>query len=165
MSRRTGRAELLVLSLLVGIVQCKRAPEKAADITPPTSDTAQDRSKSRVPTDSLENTYWKLTHLRDAPVPAAPGQREPHLIFNAENRRVNGSGGCNHVGGSYELNGDRLSLDSITTTLMACAEGMETEKSFLETLREVSGWRVDGQQLELVDDSGKTLALFEARQK
>lgn len=121
-------------------------------------------TESRVPTDSLENTYWKLTRLRDTPVATAPGQREPHLIFNSENRRVNGSGGCNHLGGSYELNGDRLSLDSITTTLMACAEGMETEKDFLEALQDVSGWKIAGQQLELVAESGKTIARFEARQ-
>jgi heat shock protein HslJ len=30
-------------------------------------------------TESLENTYWKLTHLGDARVAVAPRQREPHL--------------------------------------------------------------------------------------
>jgi heat shock protein HslJ len=279
MTRHIG-LDLLVVGLLVGVVQCKPAPENAAEITPATRDTAQDRpsdlggtswrlvqfeggdgttlkpddpgkytiafgtdgrlstridcnrgtstwksaapshlelgrlaltrgkcppgslhdhivkqwpyvrsyimkdghlfvslmadggiyefeplsTETRVSTESLENTYWKLALLGDTPVTAAPRQREPHLIFNSENRRVGGSGGCNQLGGSYELGGDRLSLDSITTTLMACAEGMETERSFLEMLREVSGWRIDGQQLELVDDSGNTLARFEARQ-
>ena len=99
----------------------------------------------------------------DAPVAEVPQQREPHLILNPSTRRLGGSGGCNHVGGSYEVKGDRLSLDSLTTTLMACAEGMDTEKAFLESLREVSKWRIAGEELELLDESGKVIARFEAR--
>ena len=113
----------------------------------------------------LENTYWKLTRLGGTPVAEVSPQRGPHLILNPSTRRLNGSGGCNQVGGSYEVKGERLSLDSITTTLMACADGMDTEKDFLEALREVSGWRIAGQQLELLDDSGKVIAHFEARQE
>jgi heat shock protein HslJ len=67
------------------------------------------------------------------------------------------------LGGSYRLNGDRLSLDSLVTTLMACAEGMETEKAFLDALGQVTTWRIAGQQLELLDGSGKVIARFEAR--
>jgi heat shock protein HslJ len=69
------------------------------------------------------------------------------------------------LGGSYELKEERLSIDSITTTLMACDEGMDTEKVFLEALREVSGWRIDGQQLDLLDESGKLIARFAAREE
>jgi heat shock protein HslJ len=118
---------------------------------------------SRSPPGSLENTYWKLTRLGDVPVAVAPRQREPHLIFSSETQRVGGSGGCNQLGGSYQLKGNRLSLDSLVTTLMACAEGMETEKAFLDALRRVSGWRIAGQQLELVDGAGNVIARFEAR--
>ena len=118
---------------------------------------------TRVSTEPLENTYWKLTLLGETQVTAAPGPREPHLIFNPQNRRLGGSGGCNRLGGSYELKGDRLSIDSITTTMMACVEGMETEKDFLEALQEVSGWRIDGQQLELLNDSGNLIARFEGQ--
>jgi putative lipoprotein len=114
-------------------------------------------------TESLENTYWKLTHLGDAPVPVASRQAEPHLIINSVARRVGGSGGCNRLTGSYELKGDRLSLGPATTTLMACADGMETEEAFLEALGRVNGWRVAGKQLELLDTSGRVLARFEAR--
>ena len=115
------------------------------------------------PTESLENTYWKLTRLGDAPVAVAPQQREPHLILNSATQRVGGSGGCNRLGGGYEVKGDRLSLDSVVTTLMACPEGMEVEKAFLDVLGRVSGWRIAGQQLELVDGTGKVIARFEAR--
>lgn len=65
--------------------------------------------------------------------------------------------------GSYELKGDRLSLGPTATTLMACAEGMETEKAFLDALGRVSRWKISGQQLELVGEGGNVVARFEAR--
>jgi heat shock protein HslJ len=119
--------------------------------------------KERAATESLEDTYWKLMYLGDAPVAVAPRKSEPHLILNSVTRRAGGSGGCNRFTGSYELNGDRVSLDSMTVTLMACSEGMETENAFLDTLRRVHGWRITGQQLELLDTAGNVVAGFEAR--
>ena len=65
---------------------------------------------ARFATEPLENTYWKLTRLGDAPVTVASQQREPHFILNPESRRVGGSGGCNRLTGSYELHGDQLDL-------------------------------------------------------
>ncbi|MFN8520288.1 MAG: YbaY family lipoprotein [Chloroflexota bacterium] len=35
-------------------------------------------------TATLEGTYWKLTHLGEAPVAVPSGGREPHLILHAE---------------------------------------------------------------------------------
>ena len=46
---------------------------------------------------------------------------------------------------------------------MACAEGMETERRFLEALGQVDGWRIAGQQLELIDAAGEMVARFGAR--
>jgi putative lipoprotein len=118
---------------------------------------------SRAATESLENTYWKLIHLGDAPVTVGSRQSEPHLIINSAARRVSGSGGCNRFTGSFELNGDQLTLRRMVATLMACAEGMVTEKAFLQALGRVSRWRIAGQQLELLDASGNGVARFEAR--
>jgi len=33
-------------------------------------------------------------------------------------------------------------------TMMACLEGMETEKVFLDVLKQVNRWKVTGQQLD-----------------
>ena len=114
-------------------------------------------------TESLENTYWKLTRLGVASVTVASQQREPHLILNAETRRVSGSGGCNSLTGSYELHGDQLILGQMAGTMMACLEGMETEQGFLKALRHVSRWKIAGQQLDLFDAAGDAVARFEAR--
>jgi putative lipoprotein len=110
---------------------------------------------------ALENTYWKLTQLGGASVTGT--QTEPHLVLDPATRRVTGSAGCNQLSGGYQVNGDRLRMSQTVSTMMACMKGMETEKAFLKALGQVSGWRITGQQLELLDSSGTVLAHFEGR--
>jgi putative lipoprotein len=111
---------------------------------------------------SLEGTSWKLTHLEGDPVSSGPGS-EPHLRFDAATGRVSGSGGCNQLGGGYQVAGDRLELTRMVGTLMACAGGMETEKAFLDALGRVAAWRISDSTLTLLDESGAELARFEGR--
>jgi len=47
--------------------------------------------------------------------------------------------------------------------MMACLQGMETEKAFLDALRRAKHWKVTGERLELSDDSGRVVASFERR--
>jgi len=114
-------------------------------------------------TEPLENTYWKLTNLGNTPVPAASEQREPHFVLDSQTRRVSGSGGCNRFTGSYELNEDHVKFSKLASTMMACPEGMDTEKAFLQALEQVNTWKIGGQQLELFDAAGNLIARFEAR--
>jgi len=113
--------------------------------------------------EQLENTYWILIRLNGKPIVAASQQHEPALIFDQQSQRVSGSGGCNQVTGGYELNGDQLTFGPMASTRMACPQGMDTEAAFLQALTKVSKWEVVGRDLELVDASGKSVALFEAR--
>src|SRR6267142_2811231 len=75
-------------------------------------------------------TYWKLTYLGDQPIPVVRWAHEPHVILHPDTRRASGAGGCNRFTGSYEVNGDRLAFGETAATMMACLEGMETEKEF-----------------------------------
>ena len=114
-------------------------------------------------TANLENTYWKLTHLGDVPVIAGGKQREPHLVFGSQDRRVGGSSGCNRLMGGYALEGGTLAFSRLASTRMACAEGMDTEQQFLAVLEQVKTWKIVGGHLELFDASSRLLARFEAR--
>jgi copper homeostasis protein (lipoprotein) len=80
-----------------------------------------------------------------------------------ESRRGGGSGGCNRLGGSYELHGDRLTFGQMAGTMMACPEGSDTEQAFLEALRQVHTWKITRQHLEWFDAAGHQVAGFEAR--
>lgn len=110
---------------------------------------------------NLENTYWRLTKLGNTPVPAGSGARSPHLILNAEAHRAGGAGGCNGILGKYELDGDRLKFPGIAATRMACKEGMDSEKTFLNALRQVANWKIAGHTLDLLDGDGRVVAEFE----
>lgn len=110
----------------------------------------------------LRNTYWKLTHLGETPTRTAARQREAHLIFAAAQQRVFGSGGCNRITGGFELADDKLLLSRIVATRMACPDGVEQEQLFLKSLGDVEHYRIDGNQLELLDRSGKVIARFTA---
>jgi uncharacterized lipoprotein YbaY/heat shock protein HslJ len=113
---------------------------------------------------TLENTYWRLASLRGRPVPPVENQqREPHLILQPAQKRVAGSGGCNRLMGSYALEGARLSFSQMAGTMMACPQGMETERALLDGLATVARWQIDSQRLELLDAQGDIVAEFEAR--
>lgn len=118
---------------------------------------------SAASTATLENTYWKLLALRGQPVQVAEGQREPHLILQGPQKRVVGFAGCNRLLGSYTLEGTSLSFARLAGTMMACVQGGEGERAFLDALSAVAGWRIDGERLELLDAGGATVAQFESR--
>lgn len=110
----------------------------------------------------LVNTYWKLTHLSDAPVTVVEQQREAHVVLHTDDRRVMGSTGCNRMTGRYRLEGDALSFEQLASTRRACVDGMQTEQAFLDALGRVAEWRVVGQQLTLLDADGEVLARLQA---
>lgn len=111
----------------------------------------------------LENTYWKVMSIGDDTVTVAEGQREPHFVLRPSSQQVGGYAGCNTILGKYELKGDELSFPGVASTMMACPQGMDTEKKFLDVMRAVSRWRIAGERLELVDSAGRVLARFERR--
>ena len=113
------------------------------------------------PNGELLNTYWKLILINDTEVTVAENQREPHIIFNAESR-VSGSDGCNRIMGSYLLDGDKLTLDEMAGTKMACAEGAEQTQAFNDALMKVAAYTVHSDQLELRDATGLVVARFKA---
>jgi copper homeostasis protein (lipoprotein) len=110
----------------------------------------------------LRGTYWKLIRLGEAPVELSAGQAEPQLVFASDALQVSGSGGCNRIAGGFTVEGDRVHLGTLAGTRMACANGMEQEQRFLNSLSHVERFRISGRQLELLDESGAVLARFEA---
>lgn len=115
------------------------------------------------PDSPLRGTYWKLVRLQGAPVGVAEQQREPHLIFAANEPRLSGSGGCNNVMGGFETGaGQQLRFKTMASTMMACTAGMAQETQFLRALEGVASYRIGGGRLELLDAGQAVLASFEA---
>lgn len=116
---------------------------------------------TQLPSPTLEGTHWRLVSLNGAAVPET--QAEPHLIFNAEDKRVHGSSGCNRLTGGYETtDGQGLRFAAMASTRMACLKGMDTEQAFLDALTKTQGYLIRDNSLALHQTSATPLATFEA---
>ena len=109
----------------------------------------------------LEKTGWRLIRLGRAAVKGDDLHRAPQISLDPVSHRASGSGGCNRIMGGYELKGDKLTFARMASTMMACPDGMETEQKFLKALGQVKRWKIAERRLELMDGSGKVVAVFE----
>jgi copper homeostasis protein (lipoprotein) len=111
----------------------------------------------------LESTYWKLVRLGGKSITVTPKQREPYFVLDSKTKRIAGFGGCNRFTGTYQQNGDRLTLGKMAMTFMACPEEMETERDFVGVLEQTKSWKILGDRLELFDSGGSFLARLQGR--
>jgi heat shock protein HslJ len=107
---------------------------------------------------ALQGSEWVLVSLHgSAPIAG----REVTLRFG--DTSIEGSGGCNTYGGSYTASGDSLSLSDVYWTEMACMapEGiMAQEQAYFQALNAVASYQVEGDRLELTDDTGAQVLAF-----
>ncbi len=113
----------------------------------------------------LVNTYWRIARMNGAAVLAAPNRREPHLLFRDSDgsETYAATVGCNQLTGSFEATGDQVSFEQSATTSQACPSPVaDTERSLREVLKNARQWQIRGSVLELKDEAGRSIALFEA---
>lgn len=115
------------------------------------------------PEAALTNTYWRLLRLGDVEIVATAGATEPHLTLDEVEGRYAATVGCNQLVGRFEAEGEELSFGQGATTMMACPPPLDDwERRLSEALAATTGWRIDGQALELHGADGAALGLFEA---
>jgi heat shock protein HslJ len=107
--------------------------------------------------DPLDGTSWVIVSLEDkAPLPGI----EVTAVF--ERGKLHGFSGCNQFGGSYTVNGDRIRISELQSTLMACIapEGaMDQEQEFLRLLSASDSYQLTDGQLRLLH-SGQVVLAF-----
>ena len=114
---------------------------------------------------AFANTYWRIVVMRDETVQVVSDQREPHVLLSSadDQHRYAATVGCNKLSGSFELHGKQLVFNGGVSTMMACQPPLDVmERRLVELLGSVYRWHIQGNTLELRDESGKSLALFEA---
>lgn len=112
------------------------------------------------PNTALENTRWKLIEVNGQPVTATDNQPEPHLRLNSTGKRLEARGGCNGLGGNYEVTGNQIRFNGIIGTMMACP-ALPTEQAFIKALEATDSFKIVGDKLELYAGE-KLLARFTA---
>jgi heat shock protein HslJ len=76
---------------------------------------------------------------------------------------VGGSTGCNRYTATYTLDGDELEIGPIAATRMACIPPADAvERAYLAALERVTGWRVEDDELTLVDEEDADVLRFAA---
>lgn len=112
---------------------------------------------------SIVGKHWKLVELNGGTVqPAEQLKREPHMILNASEKRVNGSGGCNSFFGSYELQGNNgITFSKIGSTKMACANNvMQVELQLFQAFEMTNKFTLRKDTLVLTKADMSPLAKF-----
>lgn len=98
----------------------------------------------------LAQTYWRLMEIDGMPMPPTPaGRPEAHLVVLPDEGRLAGTGGCNRFIGAYEIAGSDLRVGPIDTGLQLCFDTGLAEGLYLEALRAVEHYRIEGRQLLL----------------
>jgi heat shock protein HslJ len=110
---------------------------------------------------NLVEKYWKLTELFGEPVVASEGSEEAHILLKKEDCRVNGSGGCNSIGGTYLLKPDNgIVFSQMVSTLKMCLH-MDTETNLKKALETADRYALNGDVL-ILRAGANSLARFEA---
>ncbi|MBN2074349.1 MAG: META domain-containing protein [Dehalococcoidales bacterium] len=109
----------------------------------------------------LEDTKWVLESYgdRDNPQSVIEGT-EITATFNSEDDVVNGSAGCNHYFGDYEIK-DGLSVGMLGSTEMWCGEPegrMDQETKYLKILQAAEDYTTNDGTLTI--DCGDSVLIY-----
>lgn len=111
--------------------------------------------------DKLEDTKWVLESYgdRDNPQDVIEGT-EITATFNSKDDQVNGSAGCNHYFGGYEMK-DGLSVGMVGSTEMWCGEPegrMDQETEYLKILQAAEDYTINDDTLTI--DCGDDVLIY-----
>ncbi|MFO7825284.1 MAG: copper resistance protein NlpE N-terminal domain-containing protein [Cyclobacterium sp.] len=108
----------------------------------------------------LLDAKWVLTDMEKFP-DEDWNAGEIFVFLEEESSRLHGFGGCNNFFGVYELKtGNGLELGKIGRTQKYCQDEMQAENFFFAYLEQVRYYLVEGDTLELRDESNKLLLTF-----
>ncbi|SDQ14985.1 Heat shock protein HslJ [Chryseobacterium soldanellicola] len=104
---------------------------------------------------------WKLTEINGQPIKLKDPKRNPFFKLNMASMRYEGNGGCNGVGGTFEIKPEamRIKFNQGMSTMMAC-DDLETEQLFTKALLAADNYSVNGNTLTLNKAKMAPLAKF-----
>jgi heat shock protein HslJ len=104
----------------------------------------------------LEGVPWVMT----AGI-AIPGWEAAPPSVTFDGARMGGFTGCNSYGGPYTVDGSSLELGQLAMTLVGCpSPAAEVETAFLAALERVAAWRIEDDELLLLDADEAELLRF-----
>ena len=111
---------------------------------------------------ALEDIIWVLESYGDPDnLNVVLEDTEITVTFISAEGKIEGSGGCNSYGGSYEVDEDELTIPGpLVSTEMACSEPiMNQEQEYLAILQNAESYEIEDDQLQIF--SGDKVLIFE----
>ena len=116
----------------------------------------------------LGGSAWELTALRGQPL-----LEGTQITLEFKEDGVGGFAGCNSYGsvqgeGELVARDGELRLPPMAQTLIGCIEPegiMDQESAYMEALQQATGYRLEGDVLELQDDNGETILTFRRQEE
>jgi heat shock protein HslJ len=103
----------------------------------------------------LGNTSWTVVSIAGQPTIL---DARPTMTFAPEGA-VSGTGGCNQYNGSFQTDGDRITIGPVSSTLMGCEdERGRQETAFLSGLQGATTWRQGADGNLVLDGAGEIVA-------
>jgi len=109
----------------------------------------------------LEDQTWVLTSYN---VTQPVDGHQPTLEFDAD--QISGTTGCNHYGGTYQIEGDTIHFKGVFNTEMACLEPeglMDQERIYLELLQSADHFEFIDGTLTLYAEANPILVFVEGQ--
>ena len=155
----TMRALITLLSITIGILTMACGSTSDGSSGGGSGEPVPDAPPAVSPAPVLAGT-WDVTSILGSPVV----EGTPAFVeFTAEGRFV-GNAGVNHLGATYTLEGDVLSLSQVVSTMMAGPEPlMEQEQRMTAALPRVRSATIEGGTLVLRDGNGVELVRAQKR--
>ena len=148
------RHAVFVLLAVIGVAGCAAQPVQGSAQDPVGNVAAA--SDARIP-DNLRGTEWRFIEIQGAAVPDGVV-----ATLRLRGNRASGKAGCNSYGASWQVSADGSArFGEIMSTKMACLEpagAMQVERGVFGVLQRTARLRRDGDNLVLLDASGKPLA-------
>ncbi|MEZ4793778.1 MAG: DUF4377 domain-containing protein [Gelidibacter sp.] len=102
-----------------------------------------DKTKTPV---GLSKGSWLVTKIKDR----SSFERNPVITLTLPQGVIMGSTSCNKFFGNVVIENNDFKVNTIGSTKMMC-NNMDTEHLFLESLNEVTSYKIEGETLKLMD--------------
>jgi heat shock protein HslJ len=139
---------VIILMVIASLILAACTPANAST---PTS------MPTNSPTPPLNDTSWILSNLNG--VSALAGSP---VTLHFAGDKINGTDGCNRYSSTYTVSGTKFTVNkNIIHTMMACSETiMQQAAAYTLALTQTANYKIENQELLLLDANGKTLAIF-----
>jgi heat shock protein HslJ len=97
---------------------------------------------------TITGVKWKLIELMGQPVADSINGKEPFITFKKEDSSYAANGGCNGLGGKFELNEKtlRITFKQGMSTMMACAD-MTVENGLKKVFEDADNYTMSGDSI------------------